>query len=523
MRTFNQHPPATVFLDIGHTSLKLSNGRSVTRVALAREPSGRMTAASRESTLEALRDFQQANGLTAGTKAFCGIQARGVSLRRLEIPPAPQDALTQLLNLQIEKEFPLPPDQLAWGCRKVEGGGGSAGDGAAGQSFLVVAVKQEAVEEYKTLLKEAGLLAVFTPGVMAAGSMCPRQHGAWALLDVGRSHSELAVFEGNDPVSVRSLTGCGDDMTRSMATALSVTEEEAERIKCGQTSGLSLEQEQLAAIDKAAANVADSLAAAVRCAWAGRRLFVSGGGARVAGLVPSLARALGAGYEVVPLVGSTGAAGSTVLDGLRQGEARGGTDGLILLTRHDGATEEAVASVKRSEMLVWTALAACLLIACFSLRYAGAFLRKPALEKRVAEIRLAKKNLPEIDRELTFLQYLETNQPPYLAIVSTLSDAAARGSKMNLISLNRRGELSLKATLGSADQATELRTKLIASGVFSNVVVEEQTPNQNRQVSVRMSAQWKPGKELRAEPLAKPGSTNAPPARVAATPSKPKT
>jgi hypothetical protein len=36
----------------------------------------------------------------------------------------------------------------------------------------------------------------------------------------------------------------------------------------------------------------------------------------------------------------------------------------------------------------------------------------------------------------------------------------------------------------------DFRSKLIASGFFANITVEEQSPNQQK-VSVRMTAQWK--------------------------------
>ena len=42
-------------------------------------------------------------------------------------------------------------------------------------------------------------------------------------------------------------------------------------------------------------------------------------------------------------------------------------------------------------------------------------------------------------------------------------------------------------------QVTDFRAKLIASGFFSNVSVEEQSPTPDRQrVNLRMIAQWKP-------------------------------
>jgi hypothetical protein len=46
--------------------------------------------------------------------------------------------------------------------------------------------------------------------------------------------------------------------------------------------------------------------------------------------------------------------------------------------------------------------------------------------------------------------------------------------------------------MANGQQVTDFRAKLIDSGWFANVVVEEQTPTQDRRVSVRLTAQLKP-------------------------------
>ena len=59
--------------------------------------------------------------------------------------------------------------------------------------------------------------------------------------------------------------------------------------------------------------------------------------------------------------------------------------------------------------------------------------------------------------------------------------------------MNRRGELSLRGSMRDSTQVVDFRSKLIASGFFANVAVEEQTPTPDRQkVNVRISGQWKP-------------------------------
>jgi hypothetical protein len=126
------------------------------------------------------------------------------------------------------------------------------------------------------------------------------------------------------------------------------------------------------------------------------------------------------------------------------------------------------------------------------LPYAEAILLKPRLSKKLATIKTYRESLPKIDRELGFLHYLETNQPPYLDALFVLANAAAPGTKFDAVSMNRRGDLTLRGMMQTA-QAAEFRSKLIDSGFFSSVVVEEQTPTPDRQrVVIRIAAQWKP-------------------------------
>jgi hypothetical protein len=145
-----------------------------------------------------------------------------------------------------------------------------------------------------------------------------------------------------------------------------------------------------------------------------------------------------------------------------------------------------------------------------------------------------------VDPEMRFLLYLKQNQPPYLDALYVFSKAALPGTHLDSFSVNQHGEISIKAAMQNGQQVTDFRTKLIASGFFANITVEEQAPAPNNQqkVNVRMSAQWKPAGARAAvivsppadetgisktngiaAPLAAPPGTNGPP--VPAKPRKP--
>ena len=68
--------------------------------------------------------------------------------------------------------------------------------------------------------------------------------------------------------------------------------------------------------------------------------------------------------------------------------------------------------------------------------------------------------------------------------------------------MNRRGDLSLRGSMRDSQQVLDFRSKLIDSGFFATVTVEEQSPSPDGQsVTVRISAQWKPTGERKPLPI----------------------
>ena len=117
---FSNPPP--VFVEIGQGSLKAVRENDGVELPLERQPDGRLTAACRKTHL-ALKNFLKAKSWQPRARAVCAIGARGVSLRRLSLPAGTKEEFHQRLLLQIEGEFPLPPDELAWGCQQLGGNG----------------------------------------------------------------------------------------------------------------------------------------------------------------------------------------------------------------------------------------------------------------------------------------------------------------------------------------------------------------------------------------------------------------
>jgi hypothetical protein len=449
--------PPPIYVEIGQSLLKAFRENAGMELPLERLPDGRLTAPCREKTALALKKFLQPKGWQPRAGAFCAIGARGVSLRQLSIPAGAKEEFHQRLLLQIEAEFPLPPDELAWGWQPL--GETRPSNGAiTKQDLLVAAVKKEVVADYQELLAACGTNPVFTLAALARSRLCQRPPDTCAMLDIGHSQSELTCFEKGIP-TVSRIIFWGGEHDSSPADAGLV-----------------------------------ALVQILKDGLTGTKLFVSGNNISDE-FTARLAKALGNGWQCERLEVAGGDGRSAAIAGLQKFAEQDGSPPLaIRIKQSSGAASLATADVKK-----WATHAVLLAVVVLLLPFAEALLFKPHLAKKVSTFKTAAARLTVIDRELDFLQYLKQSQPPYLDALYVFSKSAPSGSHFDTLSMNSHGEVSLRGSFRDGQQVADFRSKLIASGFFANVTVEEQTPTPDRQkVNVRISAQEKPAAQLQS-------------------------
>jgi hypothetical protein len=449
--------PPDIYVEIGHSLLKVLHEDDGMELPLERLPEGRLTPACKEKLIVALKAFLRAKSWQPRARSLCAIGARGVSLRRLSLPVAARKEFHRLLLLQIESEFPLPPDELAWGCLQLGEPQPSSGT-MAKQELIVAAVKKEAVADYQEILGACGTSPVFTLAALARSRLCPLPPESYAMLDVGNNQSELTGFKADVPIVSRIICWGSENISSPTDAKL------------------------------------DALAQTIKSGFTGTKLFVSGDN------IPNdftshLARSLGNGWQCERLEVMGGEGRSAAICGLKKSAgSNGGPPLVIRVNPASGTTSLATLDVKK-----WGTRAALLAAALLLLPYAEALLLKPLLAKRVSAFKADAARLTVIDRELGFLQYLKENQPPYLDALFVFSKAMPPGTHFDALSMNNHGEVSLRGSLRDGQQVADFRSKVIDSGFFTNVTVEEQTPTPDRQkVNVRISAQWKAAGQLRA-------------------------
>lgn len=411
---------------------------------LERDPRGRLT----QTTVEKGREL--ANNV-AGRRVkavVCAIPAKGLLLRRVPTPPGAVKNLRPAVALQLERELPLPPDQLAWGF--------AAPSNGAGKSMLVAAVRRDLIEDCLTVFDGLSASVRVTPAVLALARSHPLSAAGHGLLYLAGAEAEL-LFSDDDGVEHVRTFPFGEGGRRDAAGIQGLTEQLARHGPL-------------------------------------RRLEIIGPGANeVAASVRSAS--VGEGVECVAHEPRSSNSPSPVLQ-----ELQTRPDGLLFL---EGRAEAAGSARATGRVPVkWGAIAALLLIALFLSRYLEPVFKRPALEARIAELAPLRERFPEIDKELEFLQFVTQSQPAYLNALTLLADATPRGTRLESVTLNHRGDFALRVVLQNTEQAAELRSKLIDSGLFIKVVLEEQTPAENgRQLAVRISAKWNPAPDAKSKRL----------------------
>jgi hypothetical protein len=450
--------PPPLYVEIGQSSLKALREDMSVELPLERLPNGRLTVPCKERLTVALKKFLQAKSWQPRASALCAIGARGVSLRRLSLPAGTNEKFHQRLLLQIEGEFPLSPDELAWGWQQLGVPKQSNGE-IAKQELLVAAVKKEVVADYQELLAACGTNPVFTLAALARSCLCPQPPESYAMLDIGNSQSELTCFEKGVPTVSRIIFWGGDNISGSADAGLV------------------------------------ALAQTIKGSLAGTKLFVSGN--RISDeFTARLTKALGDGWQCERLEVTGGEGRSAAIAGLQKCADQDGFPLLAIRVKQSGGT---TASLATPEVKKWAKRAVLLVAAALLLPYAEALLLKPHLAKKVAAFKTEAARLTVIDRELDFLRYLKASQPPYLETLYVFSKSTPPGTKFDALSLNSHGVVSLRCGFRDGQQVADFRTKLIDSGFFTNVVVEEQVPTPDHQkVNVRISAQEKPLAQLLA-------------------------
>ncbi len=303
-------------LDVGSSAVKIAevaDGGGVARVgSLAVSPGAVENGFVRRPDVvgDAVREFA---GPARGRprQAVVSVPGRGVIMKRLRVSAQPVEKLDRAIEFEAMEAIPEDLDAVNLDYHVL----GASEDG--GLEVLLIAARKTLVEGYVMLVDAAGLVpAVVDVDYFAlrSGAGASGEPAADALIHVGARSTILQVPAGDPPGRTHELPWGGEQATESLAERLRVPRDEAEALKRGdpppEVAGL---LESWCVRFAADAGRGLSLLGGLGDGTGPRRIVLSGGGALLPGLGPSLAQSLDADVRVYrpSLVGEVPSAPST--------------------------------------------------------------------------------------------------------------------------------------------------------------------------------------------------------------------
>ncbi len=295
---------ATVGLDIGSSSVKVvelqssSGGYRLAKFGYAPLPPESIVQGSFMNAPAISYAIEQACEMAniRGCEVATSVSGHAVIVKRITLPEQRPEELEESIRWEAEQYIPFDINEVNIDHQIVQG---AAADGQ--MSVILVAAKKELIDDYMSVITEAGLhLAVMDVDAFAIGNMYeytyqPMDDSAVALVDIGSSVISISVLAGSVPVFTRDLTSGGRQYTEAIQKALNISFEEAERIKVGGDGSKASTEVVPEEVEQVMREISENMLAEIQrsldffraTASNGAsitKLFLCGGSARVPGL-----------------------------------------------------------------------------------------------------------------------------------------------------------------------------------------------------------------------------------------------
>src|SRR3989344_3927090 len=160
-------------------------------------------------------------------------------VRVIQLPPMPEKELSEAVAAETEGNIPMSLDEVYYDWQVITRPDGVASS-ASGENIkhfdvLVAATPKEVVEEYESLLAGIGLLPlIFEPESFAIARAALRNRISYSpllLVDLGETHTTLAIVSGTSIRVTVSVSVAGGNFTDLISSAFKISSEEAEKKK----------------------------------------------------------------------------------------------------------------------------------------------------------------------------------------------------------------------------------------------------------------------------------------------------
>jgi type IV pilus assembly protein PilM len=182
---------------------------------------------------EAIREAIDAGGIKTKNVATA-VSGHSVIVKKISLPTMTREELEESIRWEAEQYIPFDINEVNLDFQIIEGGN------QEGQmDVLLVAAKKDLIDDYVHVITDAGLrpvvidVAAFAVENAFEGNYDARSDEVVALVNVGSQTVNINILAKGAPAFTRDISTGGNAFTEEIQKALSVSWEEAERIKIG--------------------------------------------------------------------------------------------------------------------------------------------------------------------------------------------------------------------------------------------------------------------------------------------------
>jgi type IV pilus assembly protein PilM len=236
-----------VGLDIGSSSIKavelkdLGKGRGYQLLSLGIEslsPEAIVDGAIMDSSLvaETIQRLFTANRIKT-TDVAISLSGHAVIIKKISLPQMSQEELSESIQWEAEQYIPFDVDDVNIDYQVLEG---PTLSGEGNMDVLLVAVKKDKINDYTTVLANAGKAAqVVDVDVFALQNAYEANYEVpgdkvVALVNVGAAVTNIAIMQGGSSIFWRDISIGGNLFTEAIQKDLGLPLDQAEAIKRGQ-------------------------------------------------------------------------------------------------------------------------------------------------------------------------------------------------------------------------------------------------------------------------------------------------
>ncbi len=290
-------------LDIGSASVKAveltakAKGIELQHVGVAKLPPEAIVQGAflnSSAIVEAIREA--VDGASSRTKNVAtAVSGHSLIVKKISLPAMTRDELEESIRWEAEQYIPFDINEVNLDFQIL-----NSGETEGQMDVLLVAAKKDLIDDYVKVITEAGLHpAVLDVEAFAVENAFEANYETGgeevvALADIGAQVVNINIIMNGVPAFTRDISTGGNVYTEEIQKALSVSWEEAERIKIGEASSEQSQEVVPQEVEQAMQSVTDTVTgeisrsldffAATAAESRINRIVLTGGGSRVSGL-----------------------------------------------------------------------------------------------------------------------------------------------------------------------------------------------------------------------------------------------